>query len=190
MSAAAQLVPVSSYENFFADRGVVLAETPALELVKQTAEQVGSLVEDSTHLISSQEGGDIGMVKAPASVERNFSGWSEIKQAWEGRVVEHYPDDREFVAIISDRTNKSNPDEEVVIGYESVLESDVGLISEGAIFFWNVGTYRKLAKVSGKIGPAMNKWELRFRRLPPISQEVLEEIKEYSKGLSKLIHGN
>ncbi|MNJ59633.1 hypothetical protein D3C77_553290 [compost metagenome] len=77
-----------------------------------------------------------------------------------------------------------------MIGYESVLQSDVELISEGAVFFWNVGTYRQLTKASGKVGPAVNKWELRFRRLPPISQETLEEIKQYSKGLSKLIHGH
>ncbi|WP_256831747.1 hypothetical protein [Pseudomonas sp. Pse1] len=139
---------------------------------------------------SASEVGEMRAVRAPESVVKKASVWSEIYQTWEGRVVENSPEQREFVAIISDRTCRSNPDEEVVIGYESVINSDLGLITEGAVFFWNVGKYRKYSEKNGKIGPAVNKYELRFRRLPPISAETIEEIKHLSKGLSKIIHGH
>jgi hypothetical protein len=139
---------------------------------------------------SASEVGEMRAIRAPESVDNRASVWSEINQTWEGRVVENSPGSREFVAIISDRTCRSNPDEEVVIGYESVIESDLNLISEGAVFFWNIGKYRRFSEKNGKIGPAVNKYELRFRRLPPISPETIEEIKHLSKGLSKIIHGH
>ncbi len=139
---------------------------------------------------SSDEGPKMRIIKAPASAEKSFSGWSEVSQTWEGRVVENSPELREFVAVISDRTCRSNPDEEVVIGYESVIKSDIDLIAEGAVFFWNIGKYRKYSDDKGKVGPAVNKYELRFRRLPPISKETIEEIKLLSKGLSRIIHGH
>lgn len=139
---------------------------------------------------SASRSNEMKIVKAPAIVEKKASVWSEISQTWEGRVIENIPDSKEFVAIISDRTCRTNPDEEVVIGYESVLESDIELISEGAVFFWNVGKFRKYSERTGKIGPAKNKYEIRFRRLPPISLEKMREIKELSIGLSKIIHGH
>ena len=139
---------------------------------------------------SADEVGDMRVVRVPESAGNRTSVWSEINQTWEGRVVENSPESREFVAIISDRTCRSNPDEEVVIGYESIIESDLDLISEGAVFFWNIGKYRKYSEKNGKIGPAVNKYELRFRRLPPISVRTIEEIKQLSKGLSKIIHGH
>ena len=130
------------------------------------------------------------VVKTPISHNIGFSGWAEITQTWEGRVVLNSPEAREFVAVISDKTCRSNPDEEVVIGYESVIGSDIDLISEGAVFFWSVGKYRKYSEVTGKVGPAVNKYELRFRRLPPIPRETIEEIRKLSKGLSSQIHGH
>lgn len=138
----------------------------------------------------SSEGRDMRVIEMPASRDIGFSGWAEITQTWEGRVVLNSPGSREFVAVISDKTCRSNPDEEVVIGYESVIDSDLDLISEGAVFFWSVGKYRKCSGVTGKVGPAVNKYELRFRRLPPMPRETIEEIKKLSKGLSNQIHGH
>lgn len=161
----------------------------SLEVVQPTADDTSS--SESANLpASSSNGGDMRIVKSPESVGGSFSGWSEINQAWEGRVVENNPGEREFVAVISDRTDPSNPDEEVVIGYESVINSDIELIAEGAVFFWSIGKYRNFLTASGKVGPAVNKYELRFRRLPPISKETIEEIKVLSKGLYNRIHGH
>lgn len=160
-----------------------------LEVIKPLRRNISSL-DQVPNAISAREVGDMRAVKAPESASKKASVWSEINQTWEGRVIENSPGSREFIAIISDKTCTSNPDEEVVIGYESVIESDLDLISEGAVFFWNVGKYRKFSEKSGKVGPAVNKYELRFRRLPPISAETIEHIKTLSKGLSKIIHGH
>ncbi|NVZ38777.1 hypothetical protein HX786_11875 [Pseudomonas sp. 21615526] len=160
-----------------------------LNVVKPLRKDVSS-IDYVPSAVSAREVGDMRVIRAPESAIKKTSVWSEINQTWEGRVIENSPGSREFVAIISDRTCKSNPDEEVVIGYESVIESDLDLISEGAVFFWNIGKYRKYSEKSGKVGPAVNKYELRFRRLPPVSAETIEHIKTLSKGLSKIIHGH
>lgn len=162
-----------------------------IDLVKRLASD-GSVVssDDNSVFDGFQSPDKLGVVKAPSSVERNVSGWVSISQSWEGRVIANNPPEKEFVAVISDKTHSENPDEEVVIGYESVLPSDIELIAEGAVFFWNVGAYRQRVDSSGKIGPSKNKYELRFRRLPPLSPDRLREIQDLSKRLSSLIHGN
>ena len=126
----------------------------------------------------------------PSPVERKSSEWEAIVQTWEGRVVSDDPEAQEFVAIIRDLTCKTNPEEEVVIGYESVLASDVSLIEEGAVFFWNIGRYRKYSESTGKQGPSKHKFEIRFRRLPPLSADRLSEILEISKRMSERLHAN
>jgi hypothetical protein len=137
---------------------------------------------------SSSEIGKVHVVR-PEYNDKKASKWESIVQTWEGRVIYDDPVAQEFVAIIKDLTCKSNPDEEVVIGYESVLQSDLPLISGGAVFFWNIGRYRKYS-FSGKIGPSKHKYEIRFRRLPPMSAERLAEIRKQSKELSERLHGN
>ncbi|HEJ1056644.1 TPA: hypothetical protein SLP05_004257 [Pseudomonas putida] len=137
---------------------------------------------------SSPQSGAVKVVR-PESTENRISAWENISQSWEGRVIYNDPDAREFVAVIRDLTCRSNPDEEVVIGHESVLHSDLELISDGAVFFWNIGSSRKIL-ASGKLGPSKHKYEIRFRRLPPMSAERLAEIRKQSKELSERLHGN
>lgn len=191
MSVAIDLFSITSVDVVAVSGQSSRDEMLGIDLVKRLAND-GSAVssDDSTVFDSFQSPGKLAVVKAPSSVERNISGWVSISQSWEGRVVANHPSDKEFVAIISDKTHPENPDEEVVIGYESVLPSDVDLIAEGAVFFWNVGAYRQRVDASGKIGPSKNKYELRFRRLPPLSPDRLREIQDLSKRLSSLIHGN
>ncbi|TBW01367.1 hypothetical protein E0E52_19710 [Azotobacter chroococcum] len=129
------------------------------------------------------------VVRPAVRGEHKASVWEKIIQSWEGRVVFNSPDDREFTAIISDRTCRSNPDEEVVIGYEHVLDSDKDLIEEGAVFYWNIGRYRKYSKKTGKIGPSENKYEIRFRRLPNVDSRQVEKIIETAQRISAKIHG-
>jgi hypothetical protein len=182
--------PDESTEYFASLRGsAAVSKNQELNIVKPLRHN-NSSADQAPFAASASEVRDMRVIRTPESVEKRASVWSEINQTWEGRVVENSPESREFVAIISDRTCRSNPDEEVVIGYESVIESDIDLISEGAVFFWNIGKYRKYSEKTGKIGPAVNKYELRFRRLPPISAETFEEIKHLSKGLSRIIHGH
>lgn len=147
-----------------------------------------STAEDLEASGSAPESGQVKVVR-PEYQDKKTNEWESITQSWEGRVIYNDFDAKEFVAIIKDLTCNSNPDEEVVIGYESVLQSDLSLISDGAVFFWNIGSCRKFS-VSGKIGPSRHKYEIRFRRLPAISAVRLAEIRKQSKELSERLHGN
>lgn len=127
----------------------------------------------------------VHLVKQKIVSRSRAAVWEKVIQTWEGRVVCNLPDEREFVAIISDLTCRGNPNEEVVIGYDSVIPSDISLIAEGAVFFWNVGRYRTISKQ--RMNPSRNHFEIRFRRLPPISEGKLFEIKvEAQRLINKL----
>jgi hypothetical protein len=169
-----------SYETRLGPNVVAGAEAVSSKL--STPGDLAGVVE------SSAEIGKVHVVR-PEYSDKKASEWESIVQTWEGRVIHDDPAAQEFIAIIRDLTCRSNPDEEVVIGYESVLPSDLPLISGGAVFFWNIGRYRKYS-VSGKIGPSKHKYEIRFRRLPPMSAERLAEISKQSKELSERLHGN
>ena len=119
--------------------------------------------------------------KSPTASTTKSNQWHRIAQSWFGRVIEVDRENKEFTAIISDRTNKSNPDEIVTIGFESIKSSDEDLVSSGAIFHWVIGQYRRLNATTGKLGPAVNHYEIRFRRLPAITPERLADIKATSK---------
>lgn len=161
--------------------------------VKWSSERTGSSVspldEDERQEISAPSiKGEPHAHRPTIEHNKNYE-WESIAQSWEGRVVHNDPHEAEFVAIIRDLTAEENPDEEVVIGYESVLESDRELISEGSIFFWNVGRQRKVSS-NGKVGPSINKFEIRFRRLPPLGIHRVQEIRRISKELAEKLHGN
>lgn len=166
---------------------------PSSIQVKWSNERAGSSID----FVDEEER---GVISAPSikgepqahrpiiEVNRHYE-WESIAQSWEGRVVYNDPNESEFVAVIRDLTAKDNPDEEVVIGYESVLESDRALISEGSVFFWNVGRQRKISS-DGRGGPSVNKFEIRFRRLPPLGVHRVQEIRRLSKDLAEELHGN
>lgn len=161
--------------------------------VKWSSERPGSSIdsvdEEEREVISAPSiRGEPHAHRPTIENNRNYE-WECIAQSWEGRVIYNDPSESEFVAIIRDLTAKENPDEEVVIGYESVLESDRELISEGSIFFWNVGRQRKVSS-DGKSGPSINKFEIRFRRLPPLGVHRVQEIRRVSKDLAEELHGN
>lgn len=159
---------------------VPLRETSSSK--KGTAQYLAEVV------ASAPDTGRVKVVRPEYQVKKSCE-WEAITQSWEGRVVFDDKDSQEFVAVIKDLTCRSNPDEEVVIGYESVLNSDRDLIADGAVFFWNIGSSRKYLS-SGKLGPSKHKYEIRFRRLPPISPQKLAEIRKHSKELSERLHGN
>jgi len=126
------------------------------------------------------------VVKDETRSDAKASVWETILQSWEGRVVDVDSSDGLFTAVITDRTNKNNPDEFIEIDFEHVKHSDRELVQSGAIFYWNIGRFRKYSE--GRIGPSVNHFEIRFRRLPPLSPETLEGIRRTSARMASRFH--
>lgn len=127
----------------------------------------------------------------PSMVDVCGSRWAHVVQSWKGRVVYDDKDRKEFVAILSDKTNPGNYDEEVLLPYSAVTPSDVKLISEGAVFFWTIGKFQTKNKGdASKPGPIINMQQLRFRRLPGLSEVQVAEIKEISRRIAEKLNGN
>lgn len=102
----------------------------------------------------------------------------QVLQQWEGEVTAISRD--RFTAIIRDRTNRSQPDEEVELPVEEVSPDDRALLELGAVFYWNIGrertAYGQVKRVS----------EIRFRRLPMWTKQDLRAIESEAKELRKL----
>lgn len=128
--------------------------------------------------------------KLQAVAAKGVSCWEVILQSFVGRVIGSCEETSEFTAVISDRTDPSQEDEVVTIDYDFVKASDRQLISEGAIFYWNIGRYRVWDSASEKLGPSRNHYEIRFRRLPPISKEAAEKIQRDSRLLANKINAD
>lgn len=99
----------------------------------------------------------------PVSSQNSF----RLLQRWDGTVVSL--DDDTFTAVIRDKTNPLNYDEEVTISFEEVPPEDHGLIMRGAIFYWSVG-YSE-----GPGRPRERASRIRFRRLPAWSEREISD---------------
>jgi hypothetical protein len=80
------------------------------------------------------------------------------KQLWAGKVTQVRPD--EFVAEVLDRTNPSNPPEEVSFDLLDVDREDRSLVVPGSSFFWIIG------RRQNERGQVERITKLKFRRLP------------------------
>jgi len=98
--------------------------------------------------------------------ERNFR--VRALQRWTGRVERVLKDT--FIAIVSDVTNPSNPEEEVELDVEDVPIGDRSLITTGSIFYWAM-VYR-----DSKSGQREKTESIRFARQPKLTEEVANEI--------------
>ncbi|WP_141231066.1 hypothetical protein [Pseudomonas sp. Irchel 3F5] len=174
------------------DSEVPRGETPRWEFERKidstTSAVARSLADKNSSVATVLIPPNVHLVKESVLPNNRAAVWEKVIQTWEGRVVCNVPGEREFVAVISDVTCKSNPNEEVVIGYESVMPSDIDLITEGAVFFWNIGRYRTIS--NQKLNPSRNHFEIRFRRLPPISEEKLREIKAEAQRLTSNLYAD
>jgi hypothetical protein len=81
-----------------------------------------------------------------------------LLQVWEGTVVK--VDKDEFTAILRDKTEESNPDEEVVLSTEELALEDRELLRPGAVFYWSI----RYEQESGL--PRRRVSRIRFRRVP------------------------
>ena len=98
-------------------------------------------------------------------------------QKWEGTVLKK--GDQSFFARLVDLT-APNIDEEAEFALEEVPESDVSLMEEGAIFYWDIGY---LDQTNGQ---RLRASSLRFRRLPAWSGAELSEAENRAKRLEQL----
>jgi hypothetical protein len=103
----------------------------------------------------------------------------ETRQYWEGTVTDVR--DKEFVAVVRDRTNRGNPDEEVVIDVDEVAPIDRPLITEGALFYWFIGPQRTPAGVQNNLS------SLRFRRMPNWTSSALRRAEQRARDLAFVI---
>lgn len=182
----------SAFNGLKKDSEVPRGETPRLEFERRgdstTSMAVRFFVDKNSSIATALVPPNVHLVKENILPNNRAAVWEKVIQTWEGRVVCNIPGEQEFVAVISDVTRKSNPDEEVVIGYDSVMPSDIALITEGAVFFWNIGRYRTIS--NQRLNPSKNHFEIRFRRLPPISEEKLREIKAEAQRLTNNLYAD
>ena len=99
----------------------------------------------------------------------------ELKQQWEGTVVEIHQDS--FVVTLKDLTNPSYPEESSELFLDDVGETDKPLLETGAIFYLSVG-YEDTQRGRER------KSVIRFRRLPGWSARSLEAARGKARELS------
>jgi hypothetical protein len=97
------------------------------------------------------------------------------RQLWEGTVTEL--GENEFVAVMSDKTDARNPDEQAVFDFSEISPEDHNLIRPGASFYWTIGNEITFA------GQLRNVSMVQFRRLPTWTQHRLARGAETARRL-------
>ena len=90
----------------------------------------------------------------------------ETRQLWEGTVTQVLKDG--FVAILKDKTQSKNPDEQVTFDHSEISGEDRPLIKPGSSFYWTIGSER----TSGQL---KNVSIVQFRRLPVWTESALAD---------------
>jgi hypothetical protein len=101
-----------------------------------------------------------------------------VLQVWEGTVTNLAND--EFTAIIRDKTEEGNPDEEVVLSTDELAVEDLPLLRPGAIFYWSVRYEQERGLPRRRVS------RIRFRRVPGWTNADIrqsEVIKERLRGI-------
>ena|SRR2546430_6947733 len=104
---------------------------------------------------------DFRTIPEPAKSADRF----RVLQKFEAVVVEVLEDS--FIARFED-SSRGGIEEEAEIAFEEVSESDFPLLRPGAVFYWSIGYERK------SFGQITRVSLIRFRRLPPLTEEELE----------------
>ena len=122
---------------------------------------------------------DIPLVKVDAITLSKEILRVQALQRWTGRVVKVL--DARFIAVVSDVTTSSNPDEEVEFDIEDVPVSDRGLVAEGAIFYWSM-VYR-----DSKAGQREKSESIRFARQPKLTKKDMQEIFDEADAITAIL---
>lgn len=105
-----------------------------------------------------------------------------LLQLWEGTVVG--VGQGEFTAVVRDKTNTTNPDEEVVISFEELGDEDRPLVRIGAIFYWSI----RYEQEPGL--PRRRVTRIRFRRLPAWSKSEVQRVDDFAQRARSLWASN
>ncbi|WP_419604705.1 hypothetical protein [Thiolapillus sp.] len=106
-----------------------------------------------------------------------LAGKYELLQRWEGYVIS--VNAGEVRCKLVDKTEDTNPDEEVTISLMEFDPAERELAKPGAIFYWSI-RYADYGRGREKISL------LRFRRLPVIDKEVINQAEkrgQYLEGI-------
>ena len=104
----------------------------------------------------------------------------KTRQLWEGVVTE--VKEGGFVAVLSDKTNRKNPDEQATFEFDNteISPEDVKLIKPGSSFYWVIGS------VSTPANQVINASMVQFRRVPAWTQKGLQRADEQARRLKQL----
>jgi hypothetical protein len=104
----------------------------------------------------------------------------KTRQLWEGTVTE--VKDNGFVAVLSDKTNVSNPEEQGTFEFDKteISAEDFALIKPGSSFYWIIGSIQTPAN------QVINASIVQFRRVPTWSERSLRRADERARLLREL----
>jgi hypothetical protein len=103
----------------------------------------------------------------------------QTRQLWEGTVTKVL--ESSFVARLSDKTERSNPNEQALFNFDEVSLDDRRLIRAGSSFYWVIGTEQTPA------GQIRNVSMLRFRRVPSWTRSALESAADRASRVREVI---
>lgn len=88
--------------------------------------------------------------------------------------------EREFSATLKDVTDRTRADEVATFDVAEVSEGDLGLLREGAIFYWSIG-------YAIEYGQKRREYQIRFRRLPAWTAAEVALVKERAMALERFL---
>jgi hypothetical protein len=104
----------------------------------------------------------------------------KTRQLWEGTITEVL--DGGFAAVLSDKSNLRNSDEQVKFDFDDteISPEDVCLIRTGASFYWIIGSQTTFG------GQVMNVSLVQFRRVPAWTERKLAKAAEEARRLEQM----
>lgn len=123
---------------------------------------------------------ELPRVITPLSQEQNLV--EDVRQIFAGFVTNIR--DYLITARISDITDPSKPDEDIVFDINEVDERELHLVELGAQFYWHIG-YKQGHKTSRQRFSI-----IRFRRLPQWTKDELESSKKIAEEYAKFFKGD
>jgi hypothetical protein len=102
------------------------------------------------------------------------------RQLWEGTITEVR--NGGFLAVLSDKSNPSNPDEQARFEFENmeISPDDLPLVRPGASFYWTIGNQTSVG------GQSTNVSFVQFRRVPAWTERRLAQVTETARSLRQL----